>query len=95
MTQALNTKERHQSAINNARMVYVAIFIAFVAVCAIAVTAIMASEKQKTGFQAIKVKQPISYFDRTYMDESKAGDSQAAAAPEQTAGAPESPAAAE
>jgi hypothetical protein len=85
MTQVLNEKERHKSAVNNARFAYIAVFVAFISVCVIAVTAIMAMEKKKTGFHAIKVTQPISYFDRTYMEEgtAKARPSEPAPAPAQ------------
>jgi hypothetical protein len=37
----------------------------------VAVSMVMEMEKSKTSFKAIKVTQPISYFDKTYVEETQ------------------------
>ncbi|MDX2085957.1 MAG: hypothetical protein SFZ03_11280 [Candidatus Melainabacteria bacterium] len=54
----------------------------FLTVCTLAVVATMAQEKSKTGFKAIRVKQPISFIDKTYYEED------ASATPDSSTSAP-------
>jgi hypothetical protein len=68
MSQTLpDAKAKHQKAIVNARWAYAAIMILFLTICTVAVVSMMAMEKDKTSFHAIEVKQPISFFDDTYV----------------------------
>jgi hypothetical protein len=74
----LDAKERHKRAVRNARFVYLAIALSFLSICTVAVTSMMAMEKNKTTFKAIKVAKPISFFDHTYMDDSQQAATKAA-----------------
>jgi hypothetical protein len=66
---AISEEDKRRRAIVTARIVYALVFFSFISLCVIAVTVTMAMEKDKPGFQQIKVEKPISYFDRTYMDD--------------------------
>jgi nucleoside recognition membrane protein YjiH len=61
----------HRRAVVFARFVYAFILLSFIGVCAFAVIFTMNEEKSRSGFKAIKVTAPISFMDRTYMDEEK------------------------
>lgn len=61
------TPEEHQRAVKYARMTYAIIIFSFLSVVTIAVVTTMAMEKSNTGFHAITVKKPISFFDKTYL----------------------------
>ena len=62
--------EKYRKSVWIARCTYAAIMLSFLTVVVVAVTMVMQMEKSKTTFKAIKVTQPISYFDKTYVDES-------------------------
>lgn len=66
----------HRRAVIFARFVYAFILFSFIGVCAFAVIFTMNEEKSRSGFKAIKVTAPISFMDRTYMDEGKETPSQ-------------------
>ena len=50
-----------------ALIIYVLVFATFLSICAIAVITTSSQEQSKTGFQAIQVEKPISFFDQTYV----------------------------
>lgn len=62
-------KEKHKKAVWTARITYAVIMLSFISIITFAVTTVMQMEKNKTGFKAIKVTQPISFFDNTYVDD--------------------------
>jgi hypothetical protein len=66
-TEKLSVDEKHRRAVKNARWTYIIIFVSFFSVCAMAVVVTSALEREKTGFKAIKVRQPISFIDNTYL----------------------------
>lgn len=60
-----------------ARLIYAFVFTMFVSLCVLAVTTTMAMEKtrqqqNRTGFRAITVKRPVSFFDKTYLNDEPA-----------------------
>ena len=66
------TPEQHKRSQRFAIFTYSAVIITFVSICAIAVISTMNAEKNKQGFRAIKVTQPISFIDTTYLDDASA-----------------------
>jgi hypothetical protein len=62
------SKEEHRKSALFARLTYAAIIVTFVTLCTVAVVVTMNEERNKKGFRAIKVTQPISFIDRTYLD---------------------------
>ncbi|MEM0951298.1 MAG: hypothetical protein AAGI66_04035 [Cyanobacteria bacterium P01_H01_bin.74] len=64
----LSAKEKHRQSQIIARLTYAGIILVFLSVCCFAVYSTMQMERQKTGFKAIHVKKPISFFDYTYVD---------------------------
>lgn len=64
------SEEEHRKSAWFARLTYAGVILTFVTLCTIAVVASMYQEKHKQGFKAITVTQPISFIDRTYMNES-------------------------
>ncbi len=68
----LSPAEKHRRSQHYARLTYAAIMLTFVAVCAVAVITTMSNERNKTGFKAIRLSKPISFFDYTYVDQQKA-----------------------
>ena len=64
--------ETHRKSQWFAQCVYGAIIISFVTLCAIAVTVTMNQESHKKGFKAIRVTQPISFIDKTYLKKKSA-----------------------
>lgn len=73
------TNEEHRIAI----VVYALIFVAFLTLISTAVITTMNMEKNKTGFRAIEVEEPISFFDKTYMKDGQGqGQSQSTEAPQ-------------
>lgn len=67
--------QKHKKSVWIARATYAAIMLSFLTVVVVAVSMVMEMEKSKTTFKAIKVTQPISYFDKTYVDASNADKS--------------------
>ena len=47
--------------------IYVFIFVAFLAVCTVAIISTSQEEANNTGFKAITTKTPTAFFDTTYM----------------------------
>lgn len=75
-TSKLNTDD-HRRAQIFARLTYVGVMLTFLTLCTVAVIVTMKQEKEKEGFKAIKVSQPISFFDKTYLkDEAQTPDVQ-------------------
>jgi hypothetical protein len=64
----LTNPEKHRKSQLYARLTYAAIILTFLSVCSTAVFFTMQMESKKTGFRAIHVKKPISFFDYTYVD---------------------------
>jgi hypothetical protein len=62
-------RELHKKAVNNARWFYVIVMATFLTIIVVAVTVTMNIERTKPGFKSIHVKQPISFFDKTYLDD--------------------------
>ena len=60
--------EQHKRSQWAARSIYFLIMGLFLTICAVAVTTTMKWEREKTGFRAIHVRQPISFIDTTYLD---------------------------
>lgn len=63
------SKEDHKKAQIFARLTYAGIMLMFLSLCAVAVFVTMQQEKNKDGFRAIEVSQPISFIDKTYLKE--------------------------
>ncbi len=64
----MTSKEKHRRSQWYARLTYVAIIVAFMSVCAIAVLSTMKTESERQGFRPIHVAKPISFVDYTYVD---------------------------
>jgi hypothetical protein len=58
----------HLSAHTAARRVCLGIAVIYITICSFAVSISIGMENQKNGFHAIKVTQPIAYFDQSDMD---------------------------
>jgi len=58
----------HKRSTRFAIITYAGVMLSFLTIICLAVFFSMRNEAQKTGFQAITVKQPISFFDNTYVD---------------------------
>lgn len=65
--QDLTPLEKHRRSQLYARLTYVMIMGIFLTICTVAVTTMMAMEKNKQGFKAIELSKPISFFDYTYV----------------------------
>lgn len=63
----LSPLEKHRRSQLYARLTYVMIMGIFLTICAVAVTTMMAMEREKEGFRAIELSKPISFFDYTYV----------------------------
>jgi hypothetical protein len=61
------TAEQHRKSTLYARLTYLTIITTFLTICTVAVLTMMKMEQEKTGFKAIQVTQPISFFDKTYL----------------------------
>ncbi len=61
--------EDHKKSKNFAIIAYVGVMMVFMTIIAVAVTVTMQQEASKTSFKAIKVSKPISFFDKTYMND--------------------------
>lgn len=59
--------DQHKRSTWVARCMYLLIMGLFLTICTVAVTTTMTWEREKTGFRAITVKQPMSFIDDTYM----------------------------
>jgi hypothetical protein len=66
--------QKHKKSVWIDRATYAAIMLSFLTVVVVAVSMVMEMEKSKTTFKAIKVTQPISYFDKTYVDDAQKTD---------------------
>ena len=58
----------HKRSTRFAIITYACVMLSFVTIIGLAVFFSMRNEAQKTGFKAITVSQPISFFDNTYVD---------------------------
>ncbi len=63
----LSPLEKHRRSQLYARLTYVMIMGIFLTICTVAVTTMMAMERDKQGFRAIELSKPISFFDYTYV----------------------------
>ena len=59
--------EQHKRSQRFAIITYTMVIVTFVSICTIAVVSTMSMERNKKGFQAIKVTKPISFIDTTYL----------------------------
>jgi hypothetical protein len=73
----LTAQEKHRQSQRIARFTYAGIILTFLSVCGVAVFFTMQMEQNKSGFKAIHVQKPISFFDYTYVDKDKPSKSKA------------------